>query len=98
MMKINKAFVIGAIYIAAAFLTFAVFRYFYVVFWAEDFSAKDRLVMVRVFLTAPGLLVIGILLLILTHEVIHRLFGIVFILLGVAWAIEIIQTFIEEAA
>jgi hypothetical protein len=62
-------------------------------------SAKDALVAVRVFLSAPMLMIFGILLIaIFKKDIVHRILGIVLFLSGAAWAIKIIVTFIEEAA
>lgn len=62
-------------------------------------TAEDKFVGVRVFLSAPMLMLFGILLIAkFKRDIIHRIFGIVFLLSGIVWAIEIIRTIIEEAA
>lgn len=99
MTRRNDVYILGLIYLAAAFFGFAILRYIYVFLWNENPTAEDKLVVVRVFLSAPMLMLFGILLITkFKEDMIHRFFGIVFLLSGIAWAIEIIRTIIEEAA
>ncbi|HEY0654130.1 MAG TPA: hypothetical protein VGD65_13420 [Chryseosolibacter sp.] len=99
MIKRNDAYILGLIYLAAAFFGFAILRYLYVFLWNVNSTAEDKLVGIRVFLSAPMLILFGIFLIAkFKQDVIHRFFGIVFLLSGLAWAIVIIRTIIEEAA
>lgn len=99
MTKRNDVFILGLIYLAAAFFGFAILRYLYVFLWSVNPNAADKLVGVRVFFSAPMLILFGILLILkFKRDVVHRILGIVFLLSGIAWAIEIIRTIIEESA
>ena len=99
MAKRNDVFILALIYLAAAFFSFAILSYLYVFLWNVNPTAEDKLVGVRVFFSAPMLMIFGILLVTkFKQDVIHRIFGIVFLLSGIAWAIEIIRTIIEESA
>jgi hypothetical protein len=99
MTKRSDVFILGLIYLAAAFFGFAILRYLYIFLWNVNPTAEDKLVGVRVFFSAPMLIILGLLLITkFKGDVIHRIFGIVFLLSGIAWAIEIISTIIEESA
>src|SRR6218665_893718 len=99
MKRKNDFLMLGLIYLAAVFFGFAILRYLYVFLWNVNPTAEDKLVGVRVFLSAPMLIFFGILLILkFKQDVIHRIFGIVFLLSGIAWAVAIIRTVIEEAA
>ena len=90
---------LGLIYLAAAFFAFAIVRYFYVFWWTANPTVEDELVVVRVLFSAPMLIILGTLLIVkFRRGIVHRIFGILFVLSGIAWAVEIIQTLIEEAA
>jgi hypothetical protein len=99
MRRKNDFLILGLIYLAAAFFGFAILRYLYVFLWNMNPTAEDKLVGVRVFLSAPMLILFGIFLIAkFKQDIIHRIFGIVFLLSGIVWAIEIIRTIVEEAA
>jgi hypothetical protein len=99
MTRRNDFLMLGLIYLAATFFGFAIVRYLYVFLWDVNPTAKDILIAVRVFFSAPILIISGILLIVMFKEdLIHRIFGVVFLLSGIAWAIEIAGTIVEEAA
>lgn len=99
MTKRSDVFILGLIYLAAAFFGFAILRYLYVFSWNVNPTAEDKLVGVRFFFSAPMLMIFGLFLVTkFRRDVIHRIFGIVFLLSGITWAIEIVRTIIEESA
>ena len=68
----------------------------YFFLWTTYPRGEDALVGVRVFLSAPMLAILGILLLVMFKNIVHRCFGIIFSIGGIVWAIEIVKTVIEE--
>jgi hypothetical protein len=99
MARKNDFLILLLIYSFAIFFAFAILRYLYVFLWYVSPNAEDQLVAVRVFLSAPMLIIFGILLIVkFKKHGVHRIFGVVFLLCGIAWAIEIIKTIIEEGA
>ncbi|HYI78906.1 MAG TPA: hypothetical protein VEW65_14900 [Chryseolinea sp.] len=99
MRRRNEILLLGLIYSAAAFFAFAIVRYFYVFLWEEDLMAEDELVTVRVFLSGPMLIILGIFLMVRFKQLaIHRFFGILLLFCGIGWIFEIIKAAIEEAA
>lgn len=98
MIRKNNFIVLGSIYSAGIFFLFAIVRYLFVFSWKSNSTASDELVMVRVFFSAPFLILLGLLLIVKFKERVHRSFGIMFTIAGIAWAIEIIKAFLEEAA
>lgn len=92
-------FIIGFIYLASTFFGFAILRYYYVFIWNTNPGAEDTLAGVRVFFSAPMLMLFGIIIILKYWKImIHRILGILFLLSGIAWAIEIIRTIMKEAA
>jgi len=87
-----------AIYALATFFAFAILRYLVIFVWTQNPSGEDILVTTRVFFSAPVLILIGVLLLRKFKNLIHRLFGTLFLIVGTIWAVEILKTFFEEAA
>lgn len=94
----NSTALLLLVYIVASFFMFAIVRYLFFFVWNLDPLAEDVLVTTRVFLSAPALILIGALLLLKYKNLIHRLFGLLFLGSGIIWAFEIIRTFSEEAA
>jgi len=95
----NDLFLVALIYSMAAIFLFAILRY--VTFYVLRFNpgADDRLIGIRVFFSGPGLVIIAIVIFIFKfNTTVHRVFGILFFLIGVAWLIFLIRTVIQEAA
>ncbi len=97
MRRKNNAFVIG-LYALAAFFLFAILRYVFFFRLGFNPAADDAFVIIRVFFSGPILVLLGIFLSLKFHHLVHRIFGICFLLIGIGWIIELIRTVIEEAA
>lgn len=98
MTKRNILWLLVSVYLTAAFFSFAILRYLYFFVWTSYPRGEDALVIVRVIFSAPILVALGVLLLAKFKNSIHRIFGVVFLIGGAVWAIEIIKAIFEEAA
>lgn len=94
----SRLFLLLVLYSVATFLMVAILRW--VLFYLLEFNlyAPDALVLTRVFLSAPFLIIIGIILIAVYKRWWHRVAGIVFTFSGFAWLITLIRTIILESA
>lgn len=79
-------------YLIAGYLLAAILRYF--LFYQFDFnpSAPDQLVWTRVFLSGPGLILIGLVFFFSPLKyAFHKLFGTALFIIGLAWSFVIIN-------
>ena len=97
MIKKNDSIIILSVYLVAAFFAFPILRYILLFTLQLDPLASDEFVLIRVFLSGPVLILLGFFLSTNFKGIIHRFFGILFLLGGCAWIIVLIETAITEA-
>lgn len=95
----NNGTILAIVYLTSVLVSFPILRY--ILYFTFDLNpdAKDELALLRVFLSGPVLVLVGGLLVIIEFKnVYHRVFGLMFMIGGLAWITVIIKTAIEEAA
>lgn len=86
-----------AVYLFAGFALYVMFRYIILYVLRLNPSASDEFAFVRVFLSGPMLILLG-LLLIVKFSGVHRFIGSLFTLAGFLWLVYLAKTIFEEAA
>lgn len=97
MIKRSDSIIILSVYLLAAFFAFAILRYVFLFTLQLDPSASDEFVLIRVCLSGPVLIILGLFLSIYFKGTIHRTLGILFLLGGCAWILVLVKTAISEA-
>lgn len=88
------------VYLFAILALYPVARYL-LVFQLELFSndLTDKFIIARIFFSGPVLLIMGLILFFkYKKNIINRILGILFSIIGLFWIIEIVLTIIKEAA
>jgi len=98
MSKRDRSLQLLIIYFLAGVCLIPIIRYLIVFVWTTNPDAEDYFVFVRLFLSAPILIALGVLLSLLFKGIVHRLFGVIFLLIGILWIIVLTTTLIGEAA
>lgn len=90
--------VIATLYAIAAVLSWAILRFLIFFEIGLKLESEDSWVLTRVFFSAPGLLVIGCLLVFVFKRAVHKIFGCIFIFEASVWAVLLIQAVRAESA
>lgn len=96
-MKLER-FLVVVFYLLAIFLSWAIIRYMILFEMEIHPEEADSLIFTRVFISAPGLLIIGCTLLLAYKKVVHKIFGCIFIFEVTFWAVLLIQAIKAESA
>mgnify|MGYP000706140160 CR=1 FL=1 len=92
----NKKIALVVLYAIAFFFTYTILRYVFFYYFEFYINAPDKFVGIRVFLSGPFLILIGIILIAGFKSRIHKLSGYAFGFIGLIWIIWIVKTLLDK--
>jgi hypothetical protein len=93
----ERSLLLLIIYLLAGIFLIPIIWYLLVFVWTTNPDAQDYFVAARVFLSAPMLIFLGTLLILVFQGRVHRLFGAILLFIGILWILALLAALMEKA-